>query len=109
MSNHDEIMNKVHRYARGLFGETDYHETVSPYLENLQPQYHKMLTEQIGAQATRRNQKGYDPKAAFVTALMNTMNYQLNPEGEEDRHQDEIDQQFTQSYDKYEDNYDASN
>lgn len=109
MSNHDEIMNKVHRYARGLFGETDYHETVSPHLENLQPQYHKMLTEQIGAQATRRNQKGYDPKAAFVTALMNTMNYQLNPEGEEDRHQDEIDQQFTQSYDQYEDNYDASN
>ena len=109
MSNHDEIMNKVHRYARGLFGETDYHETLSPHLENLQPQYHKMLTEQIGAQATRRNQKGYDPKAAFVTALMNTMNYQLNPEGEEDRHQDEIDQQFTQSYDQYEDNYDASN
>lgn len=109
MSNHDEIMNKVHRYARGLFGETDYHETLSPHLENLQPQYHKMLTEQIGAQATRRNQKGYDPKAAFVTALMNTMNYQLNPEGEEDRHQDDIEQQFTQSYDQYEDNYDASN
>lgn len=109
MSNHDEIMNKVHRYARGLFGETDYHETVSPHLENLQPQYHKMLTEQIGAQSTRRNQKGYDPKAAFVTALMNTLNYQLNPEGEEDRQQDEIEQQFTQSYDQYEDNYDASN
>lgn len=109
MSNHDEIMNKVHRYARGLFGETDYHETVSPHLENLQPQYHKMLTEQIGAQATRRNQKGYDPKAAFVTALMNTMNYQLNPEGEEDRHQDEISQQFTQAYDQYGDTYDSEN
>lgn len=109
MNNHDETMNKVHRYARGLFGETDYHEALSPHLENLQPQYHKMLAEQIGAQSTRRNQKGYDPKAAFVTALMNTMNYQLNPEGEEDRHQDEIDQQFTQSYDQYEDNYDASN
>ena len=109
MSNHDEVMNKVHRYARGLFGETDYHETISPHLENLQPQFHEMLTEQIGAQSTRRNQKGYDPKAAFVTALMNTMNYQLNPTGEDDRHQDEISQQFTQAYDQYGDTYDSEN
>lgn len=102
-------MNKVHRYARGLFGETDYHETISPYLENLQPQFHEMLTEQIGAQSTRRNQKGYDQKAAFVTALMNTMNYQLNPDGEDDRHQDEISQQFTQAHDQYGDTYDSEN
>lgn len=109
MSNHDEVMNKVHRYARGLFGEADYHETISPYLENLQPQFHEMLTEQIGAQSTRRNQKGYDQKAAFVTALMNTMNYQLNPAGEDDRHKDEISQQFTQAYDQYGDTYDSEN
>ena len=109
MSNHDDIMNKVHRYARGLFGETDYHESIAPNLANLQPQYHKMLTEQIGAQLTRKHMEGFDHKSAFAQALMHTLNYQLNPDGEDDRHKDEIESQFTQAYDAHEDNYDASN
>lgn len=109
MSSHDDIMNKVHRYARGLFGETDYHESIAPTLANLQPQYHKMLTEQIGAQLTRKHMEGFDHKAAFAQALMHTLNYQLNPDGEDDRHKDEIESQFTQAYDAHEDNYDASN
>lgn len=107
MSNHDDTMNKVHRYARGLFGETDYHESIAPTLANLQPQYHKMLTEQIGAQLTRKHLEGFDHKSAFAQALMNTLNYQLNPDGEDDRHKDEIESQFTQAYDAHEDNYDA--
>ena len=109
MSNHDEIMSKVHRYARGLFGETDYHESIAPNLANLQPQYHKMLTEQIGAQLTRKHMEGFDHKSAFAQALMHTLNYQLNPDGEDDRHKDEIESQFTQAYDAHEDSYDALN
>ena len=109
MSNHDEIMSKVHRYARGLFGETDYHESIAPSLANLQPQYHKMLTEQIGAQLTRKHMEGFDHKSAFAQALMHTLNYQLNPDGEDDRHKDEIESQFTQAYDAHEDSYDALN